>query len=72
MKRMDWGFVAMVIVLLIAAVLLSGCGSLDPCKGLTATERDRQAVADGYEAEKEGKWGSTCELQPNGTWQEDD
>lgn len=54
------------------SVLLTGCGSMNPCEGLSATERDKQAANDGYEVEKPGKWGETCELQPNGTWDVDD
>lgn len=70
MRRMDVGFVVLMVTVIIVALLLAGCGS--SCAGLQATERDRQAVADGYEVEREGKYDQTCELKPNGTWEVDD
>lgn len=70
MRKIDVGFVALLVVVVIAALLLAGCGNA--CAGLQATERDRQATADGYEVEREGKYDQTCELKPNGTWEVDD
>jgi hypothetical protein len=54
---------------LAGSTLLTGCG--DPCSGLTATDRDRQAAQDGYEVEREGRNGAECELQEDGTWDTD-
>lgn len=63
---------SLIIGLLLAssALFVTGCGS--ECEGLTASDRDRQAAADGYEVEKEGNFGGTCELQNDGTWKVDD
>lgn len=58
------------VLALLAALGLSGCGN--QCNGLSSTARDKEAVQNGYEVEREGSRGAECELQPNGSWQVDD
>lgn len=60
---------------LAGALIVGGtaCDIPTPCEGLTASEKDKQAAADGYEVEKEDSQGNTCELSQDGeTWEEDD
>lgn len=42
-----------------ASTMLTGCG--DPCAGLKLTERDRVAIENGGEVEREGQRGVECE-----------
>lgn len=48
----------------------TACGT--PCAGLTVSDRDRQAAADGYEVEKEDNLGNECELDEDGEWEVED
>lgn len=57
-------------VMVLAVTTLGACES--ECNGLKATAQDREAVANGYEVEREGSMGGTCELTRDGTWQVDD
>jgi hypothetical protein len=42
-----------------------------PCSQLTVSAKDREAIANGYEVEREGLRGKECELTPSGTWEID-
>lgn len=45
----------------------------EPCQGLSVTEQDKEAAANGYEVEKEDTAGNECQLSPDGTtWTVDD
>lgn len=64
---------AALVPLIVATGLMFGttaCGA--PCAGLTISDRDRQAAADGYEVEKEDSLGNECELDEDGSWEVDD
>ena len=68
--------IAMLLVLPLLTFGLVACGDYDfpsPCEGLTVSERDRQAAADGYEVEREDSLGNECELSQDGnSWSVDD
>lgn len=52
-------------------MLVSGC--TEACTGLSISEKDKQAAADGYEVEKQDSMGNTCELDRDGAnWSVDD
>jgi hypothetical protein len=52
------------------SMTLTSCSS---CEGLTASAKDKEAAANGYEVEKEDSMGNTCELSEDGTtWGVDD
>lgn len=59
---------------LLAAVLvlpaLSACG--DPCASLPpASQAERDILGSGAEIEREGKRDAECELQRDGSWEQD-
>lgn len=53
---------------------LTACGDWpSACEGLSVSDKDREAAANGYEVEKEDDLGNTCELSQDGnTWEVDD
>lgn len=61
------------IVALAAVALLPLTTACIPesCQGLDVSDKDREAVSNGYEVEKEDGQGNECELQPDGTWEVD-
>ena len=62
--------IGMTVAAAIFATLTTGC--TPACEGLKASAQDQQAAQNGYEVEREGNNGSTCELQQDGTWKVDD
>jgi len=64
------------MVALAAAALIpltAACNFPSSCEGLTASETDREAAANGYEVEKEDSLGNECELSEDGkSWSVDD
>ncbi len=66
----------------IAAIALAGtlmfggtaCGDWpQACEGLSISQQDVDAAANGYEVEKQDSSGNTCELSQDGTsWSVDD
>lgn len=63
---------ALVGVVSLGALTLTGCAS--PCAELPRDRELASTIGTGYEVEREveSNMGSTeCELQPDGSWQED-
>ena len=58
------------LVLALTAFTLSSCGGA--CADLAPpSQRDKEAAANGYEVEREGKWDTECQLE-DGRWEQDD
>lgn len=56
-----------IAALALAPLALTACGGALPCDGLTASQQDREAAANGYDVEREDSRGNECELNPDGT-----
>jgi hypothetical protein len=62
---------AAVVTLVVMSTGADSCSSA--CEGLNASQRDRQAAANGYEVEREDSQGNTCELTRDGShWEVDE
>lgn len=57
-----------------STLAISACGAFaTPCATLpAASDRDRQAAAEGYEVERTDQHGYECELNRSGYWTYDD
>lgn len=61
------------MALVFALGSMNACDFPSSCEGLTVSDQDREAAANGYEVEREDDLGNECQLSEDGqTWSVDD